>query len=156
MKDPKVVLGYLIIVGSILTPSPAAYAQDRAIGGFVGEPSGLGIKFVSDAENMGMVFNLGWSSRKDEGVDMSAELQWYVYESKQEQRMRVIWNLGFGPRVTLFSNPEYGGIASGGVSFVFPGPSGRHEIHMDAGPAIALSPHLATTLYAMAGYRFYY
>jgi hypothetical protein len=126
------------------------------MGAFVGEPSGLDIKLVSDVENMAMLFNLGWSSRNDGGVDLSAEFQWYVYHSQREVPFRVIWNLGVGPRVTLFSNPEYGGIASVGVGFLFPGPGGRHEIHIDAGPAVALSPHFTTTLYGMAGYRWYF
>jgi hypothetical protein len=144
-----------IALAAILFSASHSYAQDSflAVGGFVGEPSGISVKFAGDTG--AYVLNAGWSERRDRGPDVNFAVQFHIYESKKRDRVYTVWNLGPGVRITFFRDTEYSVLAPGGVSFIFPGAAGRHEVHFDAGPSIAVSPNLITSLYAVAGYRVY-
>ena len=128
-------------------------SSGTSIGAFVGEPSGISLHVTGAAG--AYVLNIGWSTRRDEGADLSMTGLFYDGGSRQWDRVFTYWGLTGGPRFTFFDNTEYSVIAPASVSFVFPDARGRHEIHVDAGPSLALSPHMTTSLYAIIGYRFY-
>jgi hypothetical protein len=146
------VLAWVMLIGPCRANStPRSHGVITAVGAFAGEPSGISLKlFGSDGA---FVINVGWSTRRDEGPDLSLTGMYDVHVSPGD-RVYTTWTLGAGPRVTVFDNTEYSLVLPAGVSFIFPGTTGRHEIHVDAGPSFALSPHSTTSLYAAVGYRF--
>jgi hypothetical protein len=141
-----------LCLGLTIAPGAGPCAQEISIGGFVGEPSGFNLRYTGD--DAAFMFTAGWSTRRDEGPDVSASFLPLGFHPKLSQNMSTVFDLGVGARVTFLEHTEFSIILPAGLTLGFPHPSFRHEIFFNAGPSFALSPETTTSLYAFAGYRY--
>jgi len=139
-------------LGLTIAPGANPCAQEISIGGFVGEPSGVNLRYTSD--DAAFMFTAGWSTRRDEGPDLSASILPFGFKPKLSQNISAVFDLGVGARVTFLEHTEFSIILPAGLSLGFPHPSFRHQLFFNVGPSFALSPETTTSLYAFAGYRY--
>jgi hypothetical protein len=143
----------LILLALVVIGSHGCKADDFiAIGGFVGDTVGASVK-APISDHAWLAVNLGWSTRRDQGVDFSGLVQFPVYYSKQRRKVNTTWYIGAGPRITFFERTEYSLVFTGGAAFDFYTQNYHHELYLDAGPSVAFAPDNTTSLYLVIGYR---
>src|SRR5262245_50652590 len=94
------ILAWVAVIGPC-----QAQASSAGVGAFVGEPRVLSLGAWVSAGSY--VLNVGWSTRRDKGADLSATAMFYEGESKPYDRVFTVWAVTGGPRVTFFDNTEY-------------------------------------------------